>query len=104
MDHELDVVQIRLIKERTLYSESVLNSPENVIQFLTDEFASFDREVLGVLNLNSQNQVINMNIVAVGSIDQAIVSPREIFKSSILSNATNILLLHNHRRKGMLTS
>lgn len=31
MNHELDVVQIRLIKERTLYSESVLNSPENVV-------------------------------------------------------------------------
>ena len=96
MDHELDVVQIRLIKERTLYSESVLNSPENVIQFLTDEFASFDREVFGILNLNTQNQVINMNIVSVGVIDQAIVSPREIFKSSILSNAASILLLHNH--------
>ena len=96
MNHELDVVQIRLIKERTLYSESALNSPENVVQFLTDEFASFDREVFGILNLNTQNQVINMNIVSVGAIDQAIISPREIFKSSILSNAASILLLHNH--------
>ena len=46
IDHELDVVQIRLIKERTLYSESVLNSPENVIQFLTDEFASDRKSVV----------------------------------------------------------
>ena len=96
MNHELDVVQIRLIKERTLYSDHAMNSPKEVIRFLADEFSAFDREVLGILNLNSQNQVINMNIVSVGAIDQAIISPREIFKSSILSNAASILLLHNH--------
>lgn len=95
-EHELDVVQIRLIKERTLYSDHAMNSPKEVIRFLADEFSAFDREVLGILNLNSQNQVINMNVVTVGTIDQSIVSPREIFKSSILSNAANIILIHNH--------
>ena len=32
----------------------------------------------------------------VGSINNALVSPREVFKSSILSNAASIIIFHNH--------
>mgnify|MGYP005750445937 FL=1 len=31
-----------------------------------------------------------------GSLNAAVMEPREIFKSSILSNAASIILLHNH--------
>ena len=96
MNQELELVQIRLITERTLYSKSMLRSPKDVINFISEEFSTLDREVLGILNLNSQNQVINMNIVSVGSINNALVSPREVFKSSILSNAASIIIFHNH--------
>ena len=65
MNQELELVQIRLITERTLYSKSMLRSPKDVINFISEEFSTLDREVLGILNLNSQNQVINMNIVSV---------------------------------------
>lgn len=35
-------------------------------------------------------------MASVGSLNQSLVSPREIFKTSILSNAANMLLIHNH--------
>lgn len=49
-----------------------------------------------VLNLKSNSQVINMNVVSVGTLNTALAHPREVFKSAVLSNAAGIILLHNH--------
>lgn len=62
-----------------------------------------DREVLCVINLKTDGTPINCNIVSIGAIDETVAHPREIFKSSILCNASRMMLVHNHRRKGMLT-
>lgn len=93
---ELKVVNIRLVKEPSLYSEKRLETPEAVIEFMAEEMAAYDREILCVLNLKANCQVINMNIVSVGCINATIVSPREVFKSAILSNASSMIALHNH--------
>lgn len=92
----LDVVQVRLVMDRTLYSEEQLSSPERVVQFMRKELSEYDREVLCVLNCTTKNQVINMSIVSIGTINASLVTGREVFKSAILSNASNVILLHNH--------
>ena len=38
----------------------------------------------------------DMNLVSVGTINASLVIPREVFKSSILANASAIIGLHNH--------
>lgn len=96
MMNELNVVNIRLVKEPSLYSTKSLESPEAVMELMAEELASYDREVLCILNLKANGQVINMNVVSVGTINAALVNPREIFKSSILSNACSIIAIHNH--------
>ncbi len=39
---------------------------------------------------------INMNIVSIGTLNQSLAHPREILKSTILSNAESVMLFHNH--------
>lgn len=94
--HELSLVSVRLVKEASLYSGEYLNSPERAVEFIIRELAQYDREVLCILNLAENKQPINMNIVSVGTVNSALVSPREIFKGSILSNASSIIAVHNH--------
>lgn len=96
MRNELEVVNIRLVKEPSLYSEKEVRNPGAVVELMGKEMAQYDREVVCVLNMKTNSQVINMNIVSMGTINTALVSPREVFKSSILSNAATIILLHNH--------
>lgn len=95
-NNKLEVVSIRLVKEAPLYSSMPISGPEDVIKLMATELAQYDREVMCILNNNSCGQVINMNITSIGTINTAIVNPREIFKSAILSNAASIILLHNH--------
>lgn len=58
--------------------------------------SGFDREVFAILNLASDGKPINMNIVSIGTLNSALVSPRDVFKSSILSNAAAFIAYHCH--------
>ena len=95
-ENEIKVVNIMLVKEPSLYSESPIRTPDDVLDAVAKELSRYDREVFAVLNLKSNGQIINMNICSVGTLTSSMVSPREVFKSSILSNASNFIAVHNH--------
>jgi DNA repair protein RadC len=63
---------------------------------LGDELRKQDREHFLVIYLTSANKVIDIEEVAVGTLNETVVSPREIFKGAILANAASIILVHNH--------
>lgn len=92
----LDQVGIRLVKEKTLISDTQLKRPEQVVGFVSDILREYDREVMCVICLNAKLQPVNMCICSMGAIDKAIASPSEIMKTAILSNANGFIILHNH--------
>ena len=83
-----------MVREPSLYSAERIRCPEDAIRVIADELATFDREVFAVLNLKTNGQPINLNICSVGTLDSSVVSPREIFKSCILSNSAAFVALH----------
>ena len=93
---ELEVVRVKMITDKKLYSEYPLTSPEAVCKFVSKELADYGREVMCVLNCSTKGQVLNMNVVSMGTIDACLVTGRELFKSAILSNAASVILVHNH--------
>ena len=99
----LEQVAIRKVEMPPLHSEYPVNSPEAAVKLMADMLKDYDREVVAVVNLGPDLKPINVNIVSMGALDQSLIHPREVLKSSILSNAASIMLIHNHRRKGMLT-
>jgi DNA repair protein radc len=54
------------------------------------------KEMFLTLHLDGKNRIIAMDLVSMGSLNQSIVHPREVFKSSLLSNAAAIILIHQH--------
>lgn len=95
-ENELKVVNVRLVKEPSLYSDEPITSPHDVLNLVAKELSQYDREVFAILNLKTNGQVINLNICSVGTLSASMVSPREVFKSSILSNAASFIAIHNH--------
>lgn len=93
---ELKKVSVRLVNEGSLLHDEPIVSPEQAVAVMGDYLREMDREVLMVLNLTSNLKPINCSVVSIGAISEAIASPREILKCSILSNASNIMLMHNH--------
>lgn len=93
---ELEVVSIRLVKETPILSEHKMEAPEDAVAVVGDLLCELDREVLCVINLKTDGTPMNCNFVSVGAINSSIACPRELFKSSILSNAASMILVHNH--------
>ena len=92
----LDLVRIRMAPDRTLKTQEPVSTPIEAVDLITKEFGDLDREVFMVLNLTCHLQVINLNICSMGTLNYTVVHPREVFKASILSNASAVLLIHNH--------
>lgn len=95
-EHELKVVSIRLVDDPPLMSSKRLETTEDAVNLMAEELRKYDRELLCVLNMRTNGQVINMNVVSMGTLNGSMTSPRELFKSAILSNAASIILMHNH--------
>ena len=93
---ELQQVSIRLEKERPLLSNKPIVRPEDAIVLVKDLLDDYDREVMCLVNLQTDGKPINMNIASMGTINASLVSPRELFKAAILSNAAAMILIHNH--------
>lgn len=94
--NEIRVVNIRMVREPSLYSETPVSTPQDVMEVIAKEFATYDREVFGILNLKSNGQIINMNICSIGTLNASMVNGREVFKSAILSNAGSFICFHVH--------
>ena len=93
---KLEVVSVRLVKDAPLFSDHQLTSPKDAVKVVGDFLCEMDREVLCVINLKSDGTPINCNIVSIGAVNQTLAEPRELFKASILSNAAQMLMMHNH--------
>ena len=55
-----------------------------------------DREEFVTLHLDAGNRPICWDRVSVGTIKEALICPRDVFKNALLSNATGIIGIHNH--------
>lgn len=96
MADKLEQVAIRMVEQPPRYSNEPMNNPDVAIRVMNEFLSQMDRELFCIVNLQADLTPINMNIVSVGSLNEALINPREIFKSAILSNAHSMMLIHNH--------
>jgi DNA repair protein RadC len=109
---ELSSTKPRIIKFKTIKAVyETLTVKEEITNYLkagsrytspSQVFETFSflmketKEMFLTLHLNGKNSIICMEIVSIGSLNQSIVHPREVFKTACLSNAAAVLLVHQH--------
>lgn len=93
---KLKKVSVKLVSDPPLLSSLPINSPEAAERLLGGLISSLDREVLAVINLKANYEAINCSIISQGVIDHTLANPAEILKTAILSNASHIIMMHNH--------
>ena len=93
----INIVSIKMVKESSfLYQTRTISSPNDAYEMIKYQLQDSDREQFIIACLNTKNEPINISVVSVGSLNKAIVHPREVFKTAILSNAASIVAYHNH--------
>lgn len=93
----LNVVSIKLVKERTMsYETKKCSSSTIAAKILQNYIGEADREHFVAIALDTKLNVNAIQTISIGSLNSAIVHPREVFKFAILSNANSILVGHQH--------
>ncbi len=82
----------RLLKNK---KSSILLSPKDVWNRMEDVRGS-KREHLVVFYLDSRSQEISRETISIGTLNESLVHPREVFESAIKNNAAAIIIAHNH--------
>ncbi len=93
---KLEQVAIRLVPEVPLWDDKPIQTPRRAVEVIGKYIRDMDREAVCVVNYNARGQPINFQVVGIGTLSEALYSPRELLKSSILSNASSMMILHNH--------
>ena len=57
---------------------------------------SLKKEHFKGIYLNSRKRIIKEETIFIGSLNESVIHPREIFKIALSENAAAIILLHNH--------
>jgi len=95
--NSINIVSVKLVREKdVIYGAKTITNPEELASVVKRFLADTDREVFLTVNFSTTNTINSIHIVSIGSLDRAIVHPREVFKAAILSNASSIALVHNH--------
>ena len=91
-------VKLRQVRDggRVKFKVDKITRPAEVYEAVRSWYRGLDREALGVLALDSQNQPVAFQIVSLGGLNTTRTHPRELFKLLVLVNACAFCLTHNH--------
>ncbi|MFA6981807.1 MAG: DNA repair protein RadC [Patescibacteria group bacterium] len=71
-------------------------SPKDVFNCVRKDLFSKNKECLYLLSLDSQKKLISKDLISVGTLNESLVHPREVFEKAFSKNAAYIILVHNH--------
>ena len=91
--------KLDLIKEKEIAVSNTIDSPKTLGESIAKEISIYDREMLFLINFDDNLKAINCSIVSIGSINASIATVREVYKASLLSNASAIMLIHKKLQK-----
>ena len=93
---KIDIVKIQMVKDGTIeYGKMPITNPQALAELGLKFLKNADREMFILICLNTKNFVNCIHLVSIGTLDRAIVTPREILKTALLSNAASIAFVHN---------
>jgi DNA repair protein RadC len=78
------------------YKTTPCDSPEAIYDLVGSALQLESREFVQVLMLDTRFNLIKLETIAIGTINEALAHPREIFRPAVLNSAYGIILVHNH--------
>ncbi|MGL4336853.1 MAG: RadC family protein [Turicibacter sp.] len=85
----------RISKSRQIKADAIL-SPSDCVSFLSADMKHLTQEHFVVLFLDTKNYIVGKKTIFIGSLNKAIVHPREVFRAAIKRSSASIICAHNH--------
>ena len=96
--HEWKIVSVRETAPETL---PVCDIPQQAVDYWRAHIATAahfnpDVECLAVLLLNTKLRVRGHHLVSIGSLNETVAHPREVFRAAVIAAAYAVIVMHNH--------
>ncbi|NTW88991.1 MAG: DNA repair protein RadC, partial [Desulfobulbaceae bacterium] len=95
----MQIVAIFELNKRLHYARNLnkkIQAARDIFEYMAGRVPDETKEHLFVFHLNTKNQIIKTELAAVGTLNAALIHPREVFKSAIKESSHAIILVHNH--------
>lgn len=91
------LVRLQVVRERFLpYGQEKISSPEKVVKMVRRLLDGSDKECILAIPVDTKSKPLGIEFVAMGSVNCAYAFAREIYKHALISNATGVIIVHNH--------
>jgi DNA repair protein RadC len=77
-------------------SRQKIDSPELVNELVGPEMRRLRKESLRVILLDTRYHLIRVEEVSVGSVNESIAHPRDVFRPALVASAYAVIVVHNH--------
>lgn len=94
----------QVIAEKSDFPIKKISNCTDIASYMMKEIGSLTQENLVLLCLDTKNFVTSYSVVNIGTLNQSVAHPRDIFQRALLSNAARIVLLHNHPSNNCMPS
>lgn len=91
-------VRTKFVRESGPWYAPAIKGPFGVVELLNEhlDLENADREMFIVLYLDMKRNVSYAQVNSVGGLHSALVHPREVFRTALLTNCNSVILVHNH--------
>ena len=73
-----------------------IKNAKDIAKIFIPEMGSLKKEHFKGIYLDSRKKVIKEETIFIGSLNESVIHPREIFKIALEENAASLILIHNH--------
>jgi len=78
-----------------------ITKPSDIYQIMQPIYAlndnlDRDREQLYLIGLDSRNNIKTIDLISLGTLNETLVSPKEVYRTALIKNCASIILVHNH--------
>lgn len=73
-----------------------IKNAKDIADLFIPEMSTLTKEHFKGIYLDSRKKILKQETIFIGSLNESIVHPREVFKIALDENAAAIILLHNH--------
>lgn len=96
MGSRAPIFSLRLVREGSTSYKAYAGGSAEAVAAVRPLIGDEPREVLVAIALTTKGRIIGMRVCSAGTLAATLIHPREVFQFALLTNASSIILVHNH--------
>ncbi len=73
-----------------------IKTASDVYQYFVDELQNKTKEYFYALFLDTKNRILKEELVSIGTLNESLIHPRELFNSAVQASCNSVIIVHNH--------